>query len=886
MNKTQFLKHSMAFNILNRYLFRFTLQTRCEQSSQCQRSLVRLLSLSVLGYLNYTLASNQILSGSATAQGSVAPEGATNLFPSTDIDGTGLLETATTTQFVADKNVVSAAKLLPTDFDKIVYDSSSDLLDQDVKQFLGKPTIIKSGSFSSTDTFSTFSSMNLPLFMFQNSSMYSDKVKGYLGFRASVVLKLVVNANRFQQGRYNISYVAAGGADSVSPKTTKWAFDHVATLVQRTTLPHVELDLCCDTEATIKIPYNNAFNFFPFTSLATVPSVGTFGTAFLYPYVPLSAATGNLTCSFTLYAWFEDVQLVSAALPQSGRLVFSKKSRKTETEVEQDSMNAGPISSALIKVRDASTLLAKVPLLSSYATGAAWLSDILASSAKVFGWSKPVVLSAPLRIIQTLAPYSANTDGPDMSYPLSLAYNNSVGVANGFSGTDVDEMSFSFLNTIPVWIFTINWTTAQASNTNLLNLHNCPQFNVHTTTVNTATVSHFAPYQYLATMFKFWRGSMVYKLKFVKTEFHSGRLLVSYSPNNFLDGSTAGDIPDLTSSAFIHRQIIDVREANEFTFVIPYISDSPYRETYSSNEGSTGFFSLLVLDPLIAPATVSQSISIIVERCTGPDFEFGVPESQAYTYFSGITPQSGALEPFSECSNLNTTIGTSACTDDQALNALHCIGERISSVRALLKMPNRLNTLADPTVSGYLNVTPFGIPTGTIVTTVNTPPPVNADIYASFASCYVYSRGGVRIKFLDDVTVTQSAPLSIILDTRDGSTTSRQQLVHYAALDPAGTALTSVMNNMPVMYYRASFTGEVQVPQYFRFHSRVNSDCVMNVANLYANGGAGLAPAVFVTRRAIPLTNSKATVLRSISDDGNFGGFLSIPPMIFVTSTF
>jgi hypothetical protein len=830
----------------------------------------------VLGYLNYTLASNNNNSASTSAsQGGVEPSGSANLFPIQDSDGIGNIDTTATTQFVADKNIVSSERMLSTQIDRLVFDSSSDLTSQEIKTFLSKPVSVATGNFSTTDTFSTFPGTNNPSNLLFNT-IYSNKVSGYLGFRATTVFRIVVNATRFQQGRYIMAHLPLGGADASDASTATWVNDHLATMVQRTTVPHVEIDLCCDTEATIRIPYNSALNFFPFGSLTSANDYGSLGWLFVYPYVALTDVSGTGTAGFTVYGYFEDVELVAAAVPQSGRGFTSVKRSKNETDKEQDSVGMGPISSSLIKVRDASTILARVPLLSAYANSVSWFADIGASAAKVFGWSKPANLQVSQRVTQNYLPYAANTDGPDNSFPLSLSQTNSVGTAVGFSGTDVDEMDFSFLATIPAWSFTLPWTTAQVTDTTITSLGvGCG--GVAQTVVNGGTFNHYIPYQFIASHFQFWRGSMVFKLKFVKTEFHSGRLSITFSP--FCTDVTTATTPNLANSSYLHRQIIDIRETNEFTFVIPFISVTPYKK----NAASTGLFSITVLEPLKAPSTVSSTVNIIIERAAGPDFEVAVPVNNPLQYFAGITPQSGGNTSVdvgsNECSHFDSTIGSSAFKSDNYLNSLHCIGERISSLRTLLKLPCQLINNVVPTANLYIHTQPFAISSGTVAGAVNTSPSVLNDFYSRFASCYVYSRGGVRLKYLDNTAVTSPNPIAIYLDTRPATNTIKASVVTYSATDAVGTTFSASRLGVPVVYYKAGYSGEVQIPQYLRFHSRLNSDCVANAINLYNNNVRAITGDLTVTRQFLPNAASDAGILRSGSDDLNFGGFLSVPPM-------
>jgi hypothetical protein len=376
---------------------------------------------------------------------------------------------------------------------------------------------------------------------------------------------------------------------------------------------------------------------------------------------------------------------------------------------------------------------------------------------------------------------------------------------------------------------------------------------------------------------------MIFKMKLVKTEFHSGRLLVVFNVAEFLLGNA---VATLDNSPYAHRHIIDIREANEFTFSFPFVSSAPYKTTLNFNTSAVGYFGVYVLDALVAPSTVSQSVSIILEKCAGPDFELAVPSVYNYTYMSGITPQSGnafVSEPTNVCSNVSSTVGSSAWKLDNSMNSLHCVGEKISSLRTLLKLPvQNMTTLADP-VDAYFNILPFCVLAGNITGAVSSVPDYIADLYAKFACCYTYARGGVRIKFIDNASVTTSGTIAVYLDTRTTTST------HYAAFEAQsgnglGTTLNSVRNGMPVMYYRLGYSGEVQVPQYMHFHSRLNSYCMMNQINSYDAGFEYLAPKVSLTRTVLPSGNADCSFTRSMADDGNFGGFLSVPPMLAIQS--
>jgi hypothetical protein len=829
----------------------------------------------VLGYLNITLASNN---NTSNVDGASQP---VNLFPSVVTDGQGQIDTVATTQFVSDSNVVSATKSMAVDIDPSFINSSTDLLSQDIKDFLSKPVILASGNFTTTDTYSTFPEFISPNdILGANNSMMADKLKGYYGFRATTVLRLVVNATRFQQCRYNVQFVPTGGAVTGATGNSRERVKAVtSTLVQRIQLPHVELDLGCDTEAVLKYKFNSAFGFFPMTSFTSATSAFAFGIFKIYPYSALQAVVGSTTCGYTLWGSFEDIELISAAVPQSGRFVTNVR-RKNETDVEQQSSGMGPVSSALMRVKGAADVFTRVPLLSSYASMTSWYSEILAGAASAFGWSKPVNLEYSGRVTQNYLPYAANADGPDESFPLSYSYKNQVGKAQGFSGTDIDEMDFSFLCTIPVYNSKTNWAATDTSGTQLLNIPVRPLGLLVTRTVTAVGISDVGPYQLIANLFEQWRGSMVYKFKLVKTEFHSGRLAVSFSP---VDPATnTAIIPTLAQTAFLHRQVVDIRECNEFTFVVPFISTSPYKLSTQI----IGSLLVHVIDPLVAPDTVTQSVGIILEHCMGADAEFAVPKKNNISYAFGINPQSN--DPFSNsetnvCANYRGNIGSSLVPPDECSNSLFCVGERISSLRTLFKLPCPFVNASGEVAALYLNVIPYNLPIAFITTTPSwSNPRWIPDMYTLVSTLYLYVRGGVRLKYIDSGAVTAVEPYVAYLGTGLSGAGFISNGVEFAALDGSGVNVNYSRNGLPSVYWRAGYSGEIQVPAYGRYHSRLVSDMFTNNASgiSYNVSATATGPEIYVSKTSVPAVAALTGMVRSASDDANCGVFLAVPPCI------
>jgi hypothetical protein len=780
--------------------------------------------------------------------------------------------------------------------------AASDNYMQEIKTYLQKPQLVATGLLASTDTVSTFApvSFSFPAF-YSTIPMWVEKVRGYFGIRFDLSFRLVVNATRFQQGRYILLWKPFGGSDAGSTKNLAIMAGHVMTLVQRTQMPHAEIDINCDTEIELKIPFSNQYNFCHVRSITSGNAYNSLGFIQIYPYESLSAVAGALSCSYSLYVSAENIDLISVAVPQSGRFSTRVK-RKSETNLEQDSANLGPISSVMSRISAATSILTGVPLLSSYANSVGWMADTVGRTAAVFGFSKPINLQPASRMEKNIFPYLASTDGPDNSIPLSLSYKNELGHMSGISPTDLDEMDFSFLVTIPSWDRTFNWNVGTVAGQALSSFGVGPLGTPTTTTIiNALPVYSPPPYRFVSTHFKFWRGTMVYKFKFVKTEFHSGRLSFSYTP------MTTSQAPLVTPTAallpYIHREIVDIRIDNEVTFKVPFVSDTPWKTVAFVNDEQhlTGIFSVHVVDPLIAPDTVSQRVSIILEISMGPDSEFAVPISNPVRMpFYGGAPQMATFDNTSKpepnvCNEITTEIGTMSAIDDNSNSALLCIGEKITNFRRYMRRASPLffTSAGAASIGPALTIVPFGTSAMSQSGVANTTPSVGADVYTTLSSLYLYSRGSVRLKYVNANVLESSAGAA---GTVEYFSPKLLYKMVTSDLAPATSVITWGAVAIPFstnyvneaqLVTSGKENQEIQVPHYHRMPLRNNFDHIMNSQYPYSTHtgyNTGAATTVYVTRYLIQQSNSTqdsvpTRVYRSTADDCTFSYFLSVPPV-------
>lgn len=610
-----------------------------------------------------------------------------------------------------------------------------------IKDFLSKPTRLTHFEWNATQAANnTLFSAVLPTNL-TGDTIYGHKLKGYLGIRATVRVRVQVNGQKFQAGRLLCSFYPQGGM------TGSYTTYRRRSLRSATQLPRVELDLSTETEVVMDIPYISPA---PYLNLlgSNVEEVVPFGSFAVQVYSPLKTGTGSTTAQVTVWTSYHDVELVGASAQMSDR---RPKGYKGDSQMAELEVSGGkPLSSGFAKLASAAASFAKIPMLSSVATPASWVLEAISGSIRAFGYSKPSEQGAMTRVMDQVNVHMPNADGVDPFPNLSISAQNSLGILPGFAGTDVDEMTISHIAQIPAYGTSINVPTEYAAGTILSQLHVHPFTFCNDAVFGSQTGYDMTPLGYIASNFAMWRGSITLTLKLVKTQFHSGRLLVCFSPKN-----TPASMDD---TSYILREIIDVRDSNEFRFSIPYMTLEqfyPLSQTdFSDSYGYTGFVTIYVLNSIVAPDTVAQSIDVLVEWSGGPDIEFAQPSNRNFaSCVPAIFDSQMSDRPANDVGPSSRTdrnedlsgMGNSSVPTVYIEPSQYCAGEKINSILQLMKrysciMPTDLMM----TDSAYIDIRPYVICAAT-ASPSDEGYQLMGDYYARFASMYRYGRGCLRV---------------------------------------------------------------------------------------------------------------------------------------------
>lgn len=755
-------------------------------------------------------------------------------------------------------------------------------VDQEIRTFLAKPVLLAAGTLATTDSFISgpVTGDYFPAKPLANNSVWTDKMKGNYLLKGTAVFTFQVNANRFQQGRYILCVILNGGSVYGSQSGGNVStIKHTLTLTQVTQLPHIEIDLSTDTAGELRVPLSTATGW---TSFVASPVYNDVGVWQIQTYSPLVAPSGSTAAEYSVWLHFEDVEVAWPLVPQSRSGIKGKINRKPKTNISEAEAS-GPISSAFNKISTASNILAGVPILSSIAGPVSWASDIVSQVASVFGWSKPHIDSPYQLVARYVFPKYNNCDSHDTSMKLAVSDRACVEALPGFASSDVDELSIQYVASISAYFTQLSWTTSNATGVNLLSQKISPRNFTYDATSLTISYTAPTPLAFAANFFEMWRGSIVFTIKLVKTEFHSGRLVAAFFPYDYVvTGNDLAD-PTLANTAYLHREIIDIRNGNEFTFTIPYTSITSYKPTVGTTGCNIGKFLLYVLNPLVAPATVSSTVTVLIEVAGGPDIEFAYPRSQREIPAIGIQPMSGGNKTKEIVSSI---IGNSTIKESLA-PAKYCIGERVLSFRQLVKRFNSVIPNSPGSSAAYFWYLPFSFyySAQDHATHAMSTPDAKPDVLSLLSYCYVYYRGSMRWKFVDIDSTVDKVLIAKNVNYFSGNSFNNFANLSYQTIDVEAIPQQGNGTNNSITLTQVCAGVEVEFPYYCPTHVSPIVDMCNNAANV----ALGNAPMQYNASSFVPpcigivysnKTTQNLLAWRAAGEDFEMGMFMSTPLLI------
>jgi hypothetical protein len=563
-----------------------------------------------------------------------------------------------------------------------------------------------------------------PWDLYFNTKGVNEKLRGFCRLRSKLHLKFVVNCSPFRYSKVLVSYHPLGkpdktdyaGAESLTSDPFPFSGGQVNSgftissgtyseqaLLAHSQRPHAFMDMSKSEGCEMVLPFLYHSEWLDATgSVATRPTGPTtalwfsdlqrMGSIRVESFIPLRTVTTASTDKTTIsvYAWSEDLELAGPTIHRQGK----------------DDYENRPVSTLASAIAAATGALSNVPVIGPYMRASSMVASTLGSLARWFGFSNPPVIDS-VKGVKMMS--CANLSSPEISTQvekLTMDPKQETDIDPRTVGAPPhDELTIQSFAGRMTYIFGTDWYTYDDQNTLLASLYVVPEYYYGNalTTGATNTISTVAfqctPLAHVCQWFRYWRGSMKYHIKIVKTQFHKGRLRITYDPagtyTNFEEGK-------------LHTMIVDIAETDEFDFEVPYMAVLPWLKTtqtpyvvtnskFFNSRGSpgptyddtfmNGIVRVEVLNEL-GSMDSTAAVRLLIFSAGGSDFELASPlcfNEATTTDVSYSIPYNLEGHELMECPKVSEKTISST------------MGESIVSMRQLLHRSVLYTTLCLPT---------------------------------------------------------------------------------------------------------------------------------------------------------------------------------------------
>lgn len=584
-----------------------------------------------------------------------------------------------------------------------VYDptrSSVDSNDATLEQFFSRPLKIAQYDWSTSipDFFERFN----PWTLYWENLRVINRISNFNLLRAKMNVKIIINGNGFHYGRLIASYLPLHNNDDFTKNRGFFSQD----IVQASQRPHIYLDPTTSQGGSLCLPfvwYKNNLN---------IPNMewrdmGEMTISSLADLKHANGAADNVTIS--VFAWAEEVHMSMPTSAEPGGLSPQSAEEPLDPQAAHEYAKDGAVSAPASVIARVAGMLTSAPVIGPFAKATELAASSVAGIARIFGYSRPVILADVEPFKPVVMGNMANSNVADSAFKLSLDAKQELTIDPRVVGlSDVDELSIKSIACRETYLTKFPWVVGTEPEVALFSTEVSPVVWDLLTIGGAPEEIHMPACCFATAPFLNWRGSMKYRFQIVSSNFHKGRLKVVWDPHGFQSNEY--------NTNYTH--IIDIAEDKDFTIEIgwgnglsylahrePGVDDRIFKNSAPTTVGTdvaNGLLAIYVVNELTVPnSTVNNDISVNVFVSAGDDFEVANPDDdllQNLVWFSPLTPQSGE-ESIPQSDKEDTTepsapvqsqiIGTMGQQQDDTDNMILVhYGEAIPSFRSCLKRYN------------------------------------------------------------------------------------------------------------------------------------------------------------------------------------------------------
>lgn len=578
---------------------------------------------------------------------------------------------------------------VPYSLEKLPYliaDQSTEL-----GQFLSRPVKIDTKTWSTTDTIDDNDTI-YPFKAYFNNVNIKYKLHNWAFLRCNLHVRFVFNASPFYYGTYMYAWQPLAGT-AYSPYIANSTDEE--SHVPLSQLSKVLITPQTSQSADLDIPFIYPTDFVSATDEDYLQQMGTLHGRPLALLQSANGETGSLTIS--IYAWATDVILYGAT---------HALAMQDGDEYDMD----GPVSKPATAIANIANNLSMMPVIGPFATATSIGASAVAKIAKLFGYTNVPVVDDQHAVQPRAFPFLSTVDTGFPLDKLSLDCKNELSIDGNVCGTETcDELVISHLVRKESFLTSFTWTNSESEDDLLWTSQVTPQ--LYAADGDTLFSLNMTPMCWLGTMFKFWRGDIIFRFKMNCSAFHKGRLRFTFDP---LGNASASADTQMTC----FTKIVDIEPTTDVEIRVPYQQYRAWLATYRyakqmtqsnipygsgvGNNHVTGFtngtISCRVQTALTSPLAAA-SVDVLVFVRGAENLEFAMPDAELYKDVSiGAALQDGNLSDDSE-TTIETEIGHGPRPADQLY--LTYMGEQVASLRTVLHRMCTITTIKATVAATY-----------------------------------------------------------------------------------------------------------------------------------------------------------------------------------------
>jgi hypothetical protein len=469
--------------------------------------------------------------------------------------------------------------------------------DASLAKFLSRPYII----YNTTWSVGSGINVNVPVWRnYFNHLVIRNKLANYAYLRCNLKIKVMINASPFYYGLTAAIYTPL-------PNTQSAPISANNPLVPLSQRPLIWLYPQESRGGTITAPFIYPQTWLELDNLVNLYNMGSLD---LTTYVDLANANSvvGTDCDIIVYAWAEDVYLCGptntdilqsskkknpggSAMPVTASLSASDISTQRDTTSKPTTSvpssaqvykgTGGSISTPLSK---ASSFLDNVaPLVGAVSAPAGAAAQGVsvalrgaASVAQAFGHTdNPIIRDVePFKNLPFHGFSSSEISEPrdKLTFDPKHSLSKAAGCADVLTRSDT---SIEALCARESYLTQFTWSSTAAFNDLIFSLSVNPNLIAVGGTGATRTVD-MVPMAWIGRCFNYWRGDIVVRLRFICTQYHRGRVRITWDPIDDID--TASD-----TTASNYNRIVDISEDQDVYVKIPYLRQTAFARVSQAN---------------------------------------------------------------------------------------------------------------------------------------------------------------------------------------------------------------------------------------------------------------------------------------------------------------